>query len=102
MSRSSLSYRLAISLDGSSAISLLPMDHPVTPSMCPSAHQPSTTLKLGTPLSAAFMPLVPEASWGRMGLFNQRSTPEVMTTPAHFVVLDVYGLNNVGERTCSP
>ena len=32
-------------------------------------------LKLGTPLRAAFIPLVPEASMGLWGVLSQRSTP---------------------------
>ena len=35
----------------------------------------SNTLKFITPFSAAFIPLVPEASFGRVGVFNQISTP---------------------------
>ena len=38
------------------------MAQPVMFSAQPSIHQPSRTLSEGTPLSAAFMPLVPEAS----------------------------------------
>ena len=49
------------------------------PSTQPSIHQPSRILKLGTPFSAAFMPLVPEASKGRCGVFSHRSTPLVMS-----------------------
>ncbi len=52
-----------------------PIDQPVTPSICPSTHQPSSTLKLGTPFIAAFMPLVPEASIGGSGVFSHTSTP---------------------------
>ncbi len=46
------------------------MAQPVTPSMWPSTHQPSSTDRLGTPLNAAFMPLVPEASSGGSGVFS--------------------------------
>ena len=35
-------------------------------------------LKLRQPLTAAFMPLVPEASSGRRGLFSHTSQPETM------------------------
>jgi Phosphofructokinase len=52
-----------------------PIAQPVTPSTWPSSHHPSRILKLGTPLRAAFMPLVPEASKGRWGVFNHRSAP---------------------------
>ena len=34
-------------------------------------------LRLGTPLRAAFMPLVPEASSGGCGVLSQMSTPAV-------------------------
>ena len=51
------------------------IDHPVTPARCPSIHQPSRMLRLGTPLRAAFMPLVPDASWGFCGVFSHTSTP---------------------------
>ena len=43
--------------------------------MHPSTHQPSSTLSEGTPLNAAFMPLVPLASSGSSGVFSQTSTP---------------------------
>ena len=46
--------------------------------MQPSIHQPSRMLKLGTPLIAAFIPLVPDASCGGCGVFNQTSTPAVI------------------------
>jgi hypothetical protein len=36
--------------------------------MHPSIHQPSSTLKLGTPLNAAFMPLVPDATVLQRGI----------------------------------
>ena len=35
----------------------------------------------GTPLSAAFIPLVPDASSGGCGVFSQTSTPAVMSLP---------------------
>jgi len=54
---------------------------PVTPSIHPSIHQPSSTLNEGTPLSAAFMPLVPEASSGGCGVLSQPSTPAVSKAP---------------------
>jgi hypothetical protein len=56
----------------------LPIPHPVTPSIQPSDHQPSSTLRFGTPLKAAFMPLVPDASHGGSGVFSQTSTPETI------------------------
>src|SRR5918999_4091311 len=73
----SLSYRQVTSWSGGlSDVGPSPIDQPVTPSTCPSIHQPSRTLKLGIPFKAAFMPLVPEASWGLWGVFSHRSTPE--------------------------
>jgi len=48
---------------------------PVTPSMWPSIHQPSSAPRLGTPLRAAFIPLVPDASSGGRGVLSQTSTP---------------------------
>ena len=41
----------------------------------PSAHQPSPMLRCGTPLIAAFMPLVPLASSGLRGVFSHTSHP---------------------------
>ncbi len=38
--------------------------------MQPSIHQPSRMLSEGTPFSAAFMPLVPEASIGGWGVLT--------------------------------
>ena len=55
-----------------------PIDQPVKPSICPSIHQPSSTLKFITPLCAAFMPLVPDASRGLMGVLSHTSTPETI------------------------
>ena len=43
--------------------------------------QPSSTLNEGTPLSAAFIPLVPEASSGGCGVLSQTSTPAVSKPP---------------------
>jgi hypothetical protein len=40
-----------------------------------SSHQPSSTDRLRQPLSAAFIPLVPQASSGLSGLFSQMSQP---------------------------
>lgn len=40
------------------------------------------TLKLGTPFSAAFIPLVPDASSGGWGVFSHTSTPEVIVLPS--------------------
>ena len=40
-----------------------------------SSHQPSRIEQLSAPLSAAFMPLVPHASWGRRGVFSHTSQP---------------------------
>ncbi len=50
--------------------------------MQPSIHQPSSTLSDGTPLSAAFIPLVPEASIGGWGVFSHTSTPAVSSLPS--------------------
>jgi hypothetical protein len=36
-------------------------------------------LMLGTPLCAAFIPLVPETSSGGRGVFSQTSTPAVIS-----------------------
>src|SRR5262249_16619275 len=71
---SSFSYRALSWVSGASPS--LPMAHPVTPSMQPSTHQPSSTLRLGTPLSAAFIPLVPDAWRGGCGVFNHRSATD--------------------------
>ena len=38
--------------------------------------QPSSTLRLGTPLNAAFIPLVPDASRGLSGVLSHMSTPD--------------------------
>ena len=51
-----------------------PIAHPVTPSMQASIHHPSRMLRLSTPLSAAFMPLVPDASSGGKGVLSHRSS----------------------------
>jgi len=40
-----------------------------------SSHQPSRMDKFKAPFSAAFMPDVPHASYGRSGLFSQTSQP---------------------------
>ena len=42
-----------------------PMAQPVCPSIQPSIHHPSRMLRLGTPLSAAFIPLVAGLYWAR-------------------------------------
>ncbi len=55
-----------------------PASDPLDP---PPSHQPSSTLNEGTPLSAAFMPLVPEASSGGCGVLSQTSTPAVSKAP---------------------
>src|SRR5258706_12152253 len=57
------------------------MHQPVTPSMCPSTHQPSRMLRLGTPFSAAFIPLVPEASSGNCGVVPPISPPDASSSP---------------------
>ena len=48
--------------------------HP-PPKWFASAHQPSAILRLRTPFAAAFIPLVPLASFGRNGLLSHTSTP---------------------------
>ena len=48
---------------------------PVIPGTCPSIHHPSRMLQFNTPLSAAFIPLVPQASKGRRGLLSHTSQP---------------------------
>ena len=63
------------------------MDQPVSPSICPSIHQPSSTLRFGTPFRAAFIPLVPEASMGGSGVLSQRSTPAVIIAPKRHIVI---------------
>src|SRR5258706_8122535 len=75
------SLALSISIGVAPGTCGSPMDHPVIPSMCPSTHQPSRMLRLGTPFSAAFIPLVPEASSGYCGVFSHKSTPEVICPP---------------------
>jgi hypothetical protein len=50
------------------------MAQPLVPSKA-SSHQPSRIEQLSPPLSAAFMPLVPQASSGRRGLFSHTSQP---------------------------
>ena len=55
----------------------------------PSSHQPSRTLKFGTPFWAAFIPDVPDASSGRRGLLSQTSTPCTRKrADLHVVVLE--------------
>ena len=54
-----------------------PIAQPVTPSMQPSIHQPSRTLKFMIPLCDAFMSLVPDASIGGFGVLSQTLTSEV-------------------------
>ena len=53
-------------------------DQTVPPSMHPSRHQPSRTLRLSPPLSAAFIPLAPDASIGGSGGFSHTSTPATL------------------------
>ena len=57
-----------------SVASLVAMAHPFSPSNI-SAHQPSKIEQFNPPLRAAFSPLVPDASLGRIGLFSQMSQP---------------------------
>src|SRR5579859_1082652 len=54
-------------------------------------------LKLGTPLSAAFMPLVPLASRGNCGVLSQRSTPAVIFPPTSMLVVEKDGVNGFLE-----
>ena len=50
------------------------MAQPFVPSKH-SSHQPSRMLQFSAPLRAAFIPLVPQASSGRRGVFSQTSHP---------------------------
>ena len=59
------------SMVGSSAEGIA---QPLWPSYS-SSHQPSRIDRLRQPLRAAFMPLVPQASYGRSGLLSQTSDP---------------------------
>ncbi len=71
------SRRSASPLSGSSTPSLssaVGIAQPLRPSYH-SSHQPSRTDRLRQPLSAAFIPEVPQASSGRSGLFSQTSQP---------------------------
>jgi len=53
------------------------MEHVEERSTWPSIHRPSRMPRVGTPLSAAFMPLVPEASFGGCGRSSRTSAPAV-------------------------
>src|SRR3569833_4412207 len=75
---SSFVYRLRASSASSAPSSIA---HPVAPSMQPSIHHPSRIDRLGTPFRAAFIPLVPDASYGRRGVFTHTSTPAVRAAP---------------------
>jgi hypothetical protein len=55
-----------------------PIAQPVTPSIQASIHQPSSTLRFSPPFTAAFIPLVPEASIGGSGVLSQMSAPPTM------------------------
>ena len=63
-------------------------------------------LKLGTPLSAAFIPLVPEASKGRSGVFNHNPPRAQQARQIHVVILhinDAHGIAHMlGEFKNSP
>jgi hypothetical protein len=50
-------------------------DAPARSGLYPSHHQPSMMLTLSTPLRAAFIPEVPQASMGRRGVLSQTSAP---------------------------
>jgi hypothetical protein len=50
------------------------MAQPLVPSKA-SSHHPSRIEQLRAPLSAAFSPLVPQASMGRRGVFSHTSQP---------------------------
>lgn len=56
-----------------------PTAHPVTPSAHPSTHHPTGTLRPGTQSTAAFMPLVPDASCGLSGVFTRTGRPSTAT-----------------------
>ncbi len=79
------------------------MAQPVTPSMQPSSHQPSSTDSCGTPLTAAFMPLVPDASSGACGVFSHRSAPaDEPRGHRHVVVGEVGDLDLSAQRLHRP
>ena len=71
MARASTSSRRS----GSSTPSAVGIAQPFWPSNH-SSHQPSRMERFSPPLSAAFMPDVPQASSGRSGLFSQTSQPQ--------------------------
>ena len=58
------------------------MAQPFTPCSHASGHQPSRIEQFSTPFIAAFMPDVPQASSGRIGLFSQTSAPRVSARPS--------------------
>src|SRR3990167_261631 len=81
---------LTLILVSEDSIGLGPIDQPVLPSICPSIHHPSRTLKLITPLWDAFIPLVPDASRGRDGGFwatNNSPTKTIITFTFFFIFL---------------
>lgn len=47
-----------------------------------SGHHPSEIEQFNPPFSGDFIPEVPEASWGRMGLLSQTSQPAVSARPS--------------------
>jgi hypothetical protein len=61
----------------SPAFGSAPIVQPVTFSIIPSSHHPSGVESDGTPLSAAFIPLVPDASKGGSGRLTHTSVPAV-------------------------
>ena len=59
-------------------------------------------LKFRQPWQPAFMPLVPEASSGRRGVFSQTSQPEtICRAHVHVVVLDEDQVALAGRCICS-
>ena len=56
------------------------------PMLQASSHQPSSVLTFKTPLACAFIPLVPLASSGRSGVFNQTSQPALEDTASEMGV----------------
>src|SRR5581483_243506 len=75
-------WSLSYSERASSCAPGVPTLQPVTPSIQPSIHQPSSTDSDGTPLKAAFIPLVPEASIGGSGVLTHTSTPATRSCAA--------------------
>ena len=73
-------------------------DRPASDSLnVSSIHHPSSTLKLGMPLSAAFIPLVPDASSSGESVDHQ-STPNTGDPAVHVVVFQIRDFNLILQR----